>query len=386
MLKQVARGVVSKLKTTNDTVQARKVGQVINKGTTMQNSQQVVRIAVDSGNGAGKIWLQHIKEDGETVESYIVIPSYIQTVDEVASYSDDGGITFGYRYDESPSGEETGFCRLVGQRVARNHSGGLSTIQAYGRKTQEAISFIVGAILSLDSDSLEFDIDVVASVISPAMGNYIREALNGTHQITVAKGLDEVQLTLRINIIKVVPEGGAMAAACENVRRSTLIDIGHGTAIVTSFENSAKFSTRQAYNLGTSSLVEIACSKPGINMAASVNGDAALRRYLIENALITGSPKSGYTYAGTDITSELLEASEEYAYSSLAPVWDEAVRIHRNIGLNPVLIGGGAQIPAVVNALKGLKIGGKVHTMKRGDIKVPERFFNVASMFNLAGW
>ena len=385
MLKQVARGVVSKLKTTSESVKARQVGQVINKGSTM-NVSETVRVAVDSGNGAGKIWMSHTNKDDTTVESYITIPSYIATVDEVSSFSDDGGVTFGYRYDESPSGEETGFCRLVGQRVARTHGGGLTTIQAYGRKTQEAISFVVGAILSIETEATEFDVDVVASVVSIPMADYIRTALNGIHKITVVRGLDEIQLTLRINLVKVLPEGGALSAVCGELMKSTLVDIGHGTVIVTTYENSARATSRTAYNLGTSNLIEIACGKPSINMAASVNGDAALRRYLIEDALIRGSAKTGYQYAGTDITQDLTAATEEYAYVTLRDVWDQVDRIHKNLGLKPVLVGGGSAIPSVVQYLKNMNIGGKVHRMKRGSIQVPPRFFNVAAMFAAAGW
>lgn len=256
----------------------------------MTNQDQYRPLGLDLGNG-------FVKLKSENTET--VIPSLFKQVDTSTEYeylaSSRGGVV---EFLDSDRGELQNTRWLVGNPAYQEFPDSCDRIVDDRRnKITYALQGLCGA-LAVSIPAKSMNIALCASIHdAEVFGDALKSALNGTHTVKI----NGRTTTLNIKTL-VVDEGlGAIAhgikrGASTKDGQSILLDIGHGTAIISAFSGAKIIrASRYIHPNGVGKLIQAIADHPKTReFRGGISGDAQLICQGIENDFYYG--RTGFNF------------------------------------------------------------------------------------------
>jgi Actin like proteins N terminal domain len=297
------------------------------------SARQFTPIGLDCGNGAVKLY----SAMGETL-----LESYVAYQSERPTYAGNG-------YAEYISGDRpdlSGKLWIGGINAYNSARSAITrTVDSKDGKVSLCLQLLISA-LSHYPHRAEWDLMIACSIHDgQVFGKAVRQALQGTHRVRM-RGKESL---VNIVVSHVVEEGTGAAVAVQqkfDLSSALVIDLGHGTAIASTFNGLHLALREYDSSSGAESLIHAIANSDYVRRALLAPGDKHLIRAGIE--------KGDFSY-GT----QRPDWNFKEAYASEFPAWFNRglsgfVKLFESqvpAASSLIAIGGGAMLPGMVSAL-----------------------------------
>ncbi len=312
---------------------------VMTANATLGSDSHPLPVGWDGGNGHGKL----VVGDAE-----IKLPSYFAFVpshfDSEVVEGCEGAIT-AYLEGDRPD--------IIGRRWVAGEAAYIQFPTSFNRVADDALGkvkyglqMLLAAIAQLPHRPY-WDLRVIASIQdSQVFGADLVAALKGHHVVA----LNGQHTAIDIDAVPAEEGAGAIYQAVKTgivapKGRTILIDLGHGTSIISVFESGKLVrDSRRVHPAGVGALVELIAKHPDTRRQLAAEGDRHLIRCGIE------AHSFEYGYSGWNFRSIYESELKPWVQTTLAPALKNAAP-WRPTSHAILAVGGGSQLPGIVQLL-----------------------------------